>query len=39
MNMNFRAGVDFHLVVFTTETSVVVVGSMPRKDEQNGVAL
>lgn len=27
------------LVVFATETAVVVVGCMPRKDEQKGVAL
>lgn len=27
------------LVVFKTEMAVVVVGCMPRKDEQNGVAL
>lgn len=27
------------LVVFTTETAVLVAGCMPRKDEQNGVAL
>ena len=30
---------DIHLAVFTMETAVVVVGCMPRKDEQNGVAL
>lgn len=31
--------VDIHLVVFTTEVAVVVVGCMPLKEEQNGVAL
>ena len=30
---------NIHLVVLTTETVVVVVVCMPRKDEQNGVAL
>ena len=33
------ACMGIHLVVFTTETVVLVVGCMPRKDEQNGVAL
>ena len=35
----YRARKYVHLVVFTTETAVVVVGRMSRKDEQNGVAL